>query len=53
MVSYQHLQGKPNEAHSKASAMCNWEVFGIYAGKESFLQGSYDSIIQKFLKLFG
>jgi hypothetical protein len=31
MVSYQQLQGKPNEAHSKASAMCNWEVFGIYA----------------------
>jgi hypothetical protein len=32
MVSYQHLQGKPNEAHSKDLAMCNWEVFGIYAG---------------------
>jgi hypothetical protein len=43
MVSYQHLQGKPNEAHSKASAMCNWEVFGIYAGNRLTEWAQHDS----------
>jgi hypothetical protein len=32
MVSYQQLQCATNEPHSEASAMYDWEVFGIYAG---------------------
>jgi hypothetical protein len=31
MVSYQQLQCATNEPHSEASAMYDWEVFGIYA----------------------
>jgi hypothetical protein len=32
MVSYQQLQCATNKPHSEASAMYDWEVFGIYAG---------------------
>jgi hypothetical protein len=32
MVLYQQLQCATNEPHSEASAMYDWEVFGIYAG---------------------
>jgi hypothetical protein len=32
MVSYQQLQCATNEPHSEASAVYDWEVFGIYAG---------------------
>jgi hypothetical protein len=31
MVSYQQLQCTTNKSHSKALAMYDWEVFGIYA----------------------